>query len=123
MHLKDQAVQPYDKGFLLGDIPLGQGCLPLKEIVQLLRREKPDLHFSLELITRDPLKVPVLEPSYWATFPQLPAQELADMLRFVHDHAQEKMQQVSSLSPDQRVELEQANIQQSLLYAHDQLGL
>ena len=37
VHLKDQAVQLYDNGFLLADIPLGQGALRLEQIVEIVR--------------------------------------------------------------------------------------
>ncbi len=77
VHLKDQALKPYEEGFLLADIPLGQGGLDLKSMVDILKKTKPDIRFSLELITRDPLKVPCLTDGYWKTFPNLPAKDLA----------------------------------------------
>ena len=123
VHLKDQAVRPYEDGFLLGDIPLGQGDLPLKEIVQILRTTKSDIRFCLELITRDPLRVPVLNSSYWATFPDLPASELARALRFVHDHSNPGLQQVSQLGTEAQIALERANVHESLVYAREQLRL
>lgn len=123
VHLKDQAVKLYDDGFLLGDIPLGQGALPLKQIVQRLRQQKPDLRFCLELITRDPLKVPVLQPAYWATFPDLPASQLARTLRFVREHSTDNLQYVSQLESESQLALETANVRQSLDYARDQLDL
>ena len=88
VHLKDQAVQLTPKGFLFGDIPLGQGFIDLKQIVSILRSERPSIHFTLELLTRDPLLVPCLEPSYWITFPDMPATDLARTLRTVRDHEQ-----------------------------------
>jgi sugar phosphate isomerase/epimerase len=123
VHLKDQAVQLYDDGFLLGDIPLGQGLLDLKKMVEILRRQKPDIRFSLELITRDPLKVPCLTDKYWATFPNVPGSDLARTLRMVRDGATNNLQQVSSLPPDQQVALEDANVRASLNYAREHLGL
>ena len=76
VHIKDQAVRLVPEGFLFGDIPLGQGFIDLKQIVSILRQAQPEVHFTLELLTRDPLLVPCLEPSYWSTFPDLPAEDL-----------------------------------------------
>ena len=76
VHIKDQAVQLTSSGFLFGDIPLGQGFIDLKKIVAILKAARPHIHFTLELLTRDPLSVPCLEPKYWTTFPDLPAREL-----------------------------------------------
>ncbi len=123
VHIKDQAVQLYEDGFLLGDIPLGQGFIDLKSIVDLLRQQKPDIKFSLELITRDPLKVPCLTEKYWATFPELPATDLARTLRDVREGATDNLQYVSKLSPEDQVKLEDANVRASLDYARDHLGL
>lgn len=123
VHLKDQAVQPYADGFLLDDIPLGQGMIPLKAMVEILRKEKPKLRFCLEMITRDPLKVPVLEKKYWATFPDLPAGDLARTLRYVRDGATDNLQYVTRMTPEEQVAREDANVRESLNYARDELGL
>ncbi|MDA1049475.1 MAG: TIM barrel protein [Planctomycetota bacterium] len=123
VHLKDQAVQMYDDGFLLADIPLGQGFIDLKQIVEILQTAKPHVRFSLELITRDPLKVPVLSDKYWTTFPDLPASDLASTLKTVRDGTTDNLQYVSRLAPEQQLAQEDANIRESLDYARDELGL
>ncbi len=123
VHLKDQAVQMYDDGFLLADIPLGQGFIDLKKIVEILRAKKPDVRFSLELITRDPLEVPILKDSYWRTFPDLPAQDLASTLRTVRDHSNSALQYPSRLSSAQQIALEDSNVRASLDYARDALRI
>jgi sugar phosphate isomerase/epimerase len=123
VHLKDQAVQPYEDGFLLGDIPLGKGFLDLKQMIEVLRRAKPAINFSLELITRDPLRVPCLTEKYWATFPDVPGSDLARTLRTVRRGATDNLQQVSSRTPQDQLALEDQNVQQSLDYARSSLGL
>lgn len=123
VHLKDQAVQPYDQGFLLADIPLGEGALNLKKIVDVIRAAKPKMRFCLELITRDPLRVPALTEKYWRTFPDLPARDLARTLRVVYENASERLQYVSRLSPDAQLTLEDANVAASLQYAHKTLDI
>jgi sugar phosphate isomerase/epimerase len=123
VHLKDQALQAYEDGFLLGDVALGRGCLPLLQFVQLLRSHQPEIRFSLELITRDPLKIPVLTPGYWATFPDLPAADLARTMRLVRDRAADHLLYVSQMTAEDQLALEQNNVQQSLAFARKELGL
>jgi sugar phosphate isomerase/epimerase len=83
VHLKDMAVQPYEDGFLLSEVPLGTGFLDLPRIVAVLRAANPALVFNLEMSTRDPLKVPCLTPGYWATFPDRRATDLVAALALV----------------------------------------
>jgi sugar phosphate isomerase/epimerase len=85
-HLKDVAVAPYEDGFLLSEVVLGTGVLDLPKIVALLRKANPGVRFSLEMITRDPLRVPCLTDGYWVTFPERNGIYLARTLRFVRDH-------------------------------------
>lgn len=123
VHLKDQAVQEYKDGFLLGDAALGQGFLDLKQMVQILHQVKPDVRFSLEVMTRDPLRVPCLTEKYWATLADVPATDLARTLRIVRAHAQKTLPRVSELPPADRSECEEQNVRQSLAYARTSLGL
>jgi len=122
VHLKDQAVREYNEGFLLGDIPLGAGCFNLEQMVAMLRKAKPKLRFVLEMITRDPLRVPCLSERYWATVPTVPGSDLARTLRIVRKNPAETLQQVSMLSLEQQVALEDANVRASLNHARAELG-
>ena len=123
VHLKDQAVQQYEDGFLLADAPLGQGCLDLKRMVEILRRAKPDIHFCLEVITRDPLKVPCLTEAYWAALGDVPGRDLARTLRMVRVKAARQLVRVGGLPLDEQVRAEEANVAACLAYARDRLGL
>jgi sugar phosphate isomerase/epimerase len=123
VHLKDQAVQEQADGFLLGDIPLGQGCFDLGRMVSTIRRVRPDIPFVLELITRDALRVPCLTEAFWATLPDVPASDLARVLRFIRRHRSKDLQAVSSLPLDRQVALEDANVAASLRYAREHLHL
>ena len=117
VHLKDQALRAYEEGFLLGDIPLGQGCLPLAEMIAELRRQKPGIPMALELITRDPLRVPCLTDRYWATFPDLPARDLARTLRLAGQQPVDPLPAVSTLPVERQVALEDKNVRTSLDWA------
>lgn len=123
VHLKDQALQPYKDGFLLGDVPLGQGSFVLKRMVATIKKANPKVRFALELITRDPLKVPCLTDAFYATMPTIIARDLARAMRFVRDRALSRLQQVSELTVEKQVQLEDANVAASLNYAAKELGL
>ncbi len=123
VHLKDQALQAYEAGFLLGDIPLGQGSFDLKRMVNIIKKAKPNVRFALELITRDPLRVPCLTDQFYATMPSLAATDLALAIRFVRENTTQKLQQVSRLPAAKQVELEDANVLASIQYAATALGI
>ncbi len=122
VHLKDQSVRAFDDGFLLGDIPLGQGSFDLKRMVKAIKQAKPDVRFALELITRDPLSVPCLTEQYFATMPNALARDLARTMQFVRRNPA-ALQQVSSLSVEKQVQLEDENVRASIAYAGKELGL
>lgn len=117
-HLKDQSVAGYEDGFLFADVPLGEGFLDLDGMVRVLRAARPSVRLSLELITRDALRVPVLTPQYWATMPSVPASDLARTLKTVRTSAsREHLPTISSLPLAEQVEAEARNVERSLAYA------
>jgi sugar phosphate isomerase/epimerase len=124
VHLKDIAVQQYQDGFLLWDVPLGEGFLDLAKAVGIIRSSHPEVQFSLEMMTRDPLKVPCLTENYWIVLADVPGYDLARTLKMVRTHAYEQTPpQVSHLSLSEQLRLEQENVKKSLVYARDHLGL
>lgn len=122
VHFKDQALSEYDDGFLLGDIPLGQGSFDLKRIIQIIRDVKPQLQFCLEIITRDALKVPCLHDDYWRAVTEPTGRDVARTLHFVRTHSTPS-QAISQLPLVEQVAIEDANIEASLNYAGKELGL
>ena len=122
VHIKDQSLTPTDDGFLLGDVPLGDGSLDLPRMVRTIRAAWPAANFSLELITRDALRVPCLTDGFYATFPALPARDLAETLRLVRSGPTEG-QRISALTPARQAERESKNVRESLAYARKELDL
>lgn len=122
-HLKDQAVRDHDAGFLLADVVLGDGCLNLAQMIETLRRARPEIRFSLEMATRDPLTVPCLTPKYWATLGDVPASDLARTLQFVRAHASDRMPKSDHLPLLDRVALEEENIRKCLAFAQQHLNI
>jgi len=119
-HIKDMAVASYPEGFLLSEMPLGEGMLDMRRIVDTIRRARPETRLTLEMITRDPLKVPCLTDAYWATFPQRNGRYLARTLRMAHER---RLPVVSGLAREAQLQLEEENVKRSLTYAREHLGL
>ena len=127
-HIKDMAVERYPEGFLLSEVPFGEGIIPLKQWVVTLREKDPEMLFYLEMITRDPLKVPVLTDKYWVTFDDsyspLPGRDLAKVLELVRDNPPKKpLPKISGLSPAEQVKAEDDYNQQCIDYARKNLDL
>jgi sugar phosphate isomerase/epimerase len=124
VHFKDQAVRESADGFWFADVALGEGFIDLPAVVKVLRDAKPNIHFNLEVITRDPLSVPVLTNDFWVTMPDTPASELARALRLVKTKGCPKpFVTISQLPVDQQLAAELRNVEQSIAYARDHLGL
>jgi sugar phosphate isomerase/epimerase len=123
-HFKDMGLEEYRDGFLLSEVPLGTGILDLARVVQIVRKAQPEIRFHIEMITRDPLKVPCLSERYWATFPDLPGRHLAHSLSLVRAHIPERpLPRISPLARDEQLRIEDNNIRRCLTFAHDRLGL
>ncbi|HID75587.1 MAG TPA: sugar phosphate isomerase/epimerase [Planctomycetaceae bacterium] len=124
VHLKDQAVQEYEEGFLFADVPPGEGFLPLKQMGESLRRARPGIRFCLEIITRDPLEVPCLKEAYWTTLADVPGRDLARTLRTIRARAASgPLPRVSELALDAQAAREEDNVKRSLRWARDELDI
>jgi sugar phosphate isomerase/epimerase len=123
-HIKDMAVEEYEEGFLLSEVPLGQGVVDLKRAVALLKQKRPSVKFSLDMLTRDPLKVTCLTEKYWVTFPERNGKHLARMLAYVRAHKPKKgLTRVAGLDREGQLKLEMDILTECVRYANQELGL
>ena len=125
---KDMAVEPYEDGFLLSEMALGDGMLDLPGMVRTLQKKDPDMIFALEMITRDPLRIPVFTRKYWATFDDsyspLPGRDLARILQIVRTTPPKTpLTRTSGLSAADALKLEDELINRSIAYARKNLLL
>jgi sugar phosphate isomerase/epimerase len=121
-HIKDMGVEEYADGFLLAEVPLGTGFLDLPALIATLRRFQPKIRLNLEMITRDPLKIPCLTPKYWATLENIPGSRLAEMLTLVRARtARHPLSRISTLSKDDQLRREDDHVRRSLEYARERL--
>jgi sugar phosphate isomerase/epimerase len=124
VHFKDMALQETPTGFLMSEVPLGDGLLDLKRMVDTIRRVRPEVYFSLEMITRDPLEVPCITDKYWATFGDVCGLALARALERIRANTpRAPLPSIKGLSTEQRYALEVELVSRSLTYARDHLGL
>ncbi len=116
VHLKDVAVKPFQDGFQMSEVPLGQGSLDLAAMLDVLLTARPNMKMHLEMITRDPLDIPCLRESYWATFPEKPGLDLVRTLAWVKATAAAKLPLIRERSTLEILTLEEENILRSVTH-------
>ena len=127
-HIKDMAVEDYEDGFLLSEVDMGEGFMDLKQMVQILRQKDSNYIFLLEMITRDPLKVPVFTTKYWATFDDsispLPGRDLAKTMMLVRKNRPKKpLPRIAGLSPEGQLQSENEHNLKCIEYARQNLDM
>ena len=105
--LKDMGVAPYDQGFLLSEVRFGTGSFDQKGVFDTLRRYNPKILPTTELITRDPLRVPMLADDYYRSLPARRAKR--DSWMAMVRAKQTKLPTVAELTPAQRLQAEEDN--------------
>lgn len=123
-HIKDMGVAEYEDGFLLSEVPLGEGILDLRQMIDICLKHNPDMTFNLEMITRDPLKIPCLTDKYWATFEEVSGKELAMTLGMVKKLTSGKgLPVIENQKPETKLAVEEKNILSSFTYSRQTPGL
>ncbi|MEI9921612.1 MAG: sugar phosphate isomerase/epimerase family protein [Bacteroidota bacterium] len=115
-HVKDMAVEEYSDGFLLSEVPLGKGFVDLDKAFALCIKQNPKVNFSLEMITRDPLKIPYRTNEYKAV---VPAKQI-DINTLKKKQAMNPPY-VSQLSDEEKLAVEEKNIIECLDYSKKKL--
>jgi sugar phosphate isomerase/epimerase len=109
-HMKNMAVQNYTDGFLLSEVLFEDGFMDIPAMWAILKKSNPKLQPMHELITRDPLKVPVLTDKYWVTWPDRSGKYLADTIRLVNANAsKQSLPMISTLAPEAQFQAEESN--------------
>jgi hypothetical protein len=110
-------------GFLLSEVPLGEGFLDLPKVIETIRRGNPSARLNLEMITRDPLRIPCLGQKYWATLRDVRGPDLAGTLAMVRKAPKRPLPEITSRGPEDRLALEELNVRKCFEYARGELGL
>jgi len=127
-HIKDMAVEAYDDGFLLSEVPLGEGFLDLKGMVAALQKKDPKIPFDLEMITRDPLKIPIFTDKYWVTFDDpyspMPGRDVAHVVDLARKNKPKSpLVHTTGMTSQAQLDLENDNVAKSIAYARERLAL
>lgn len=123
-HIKDMAVRPYAEGFELSEVPLGEGLVPLAEAIAAIKAARPDVRLCLEMITRDPLRVPYKTDAYWIAVDRPTAEALSRFERDVLGRAwKDPLPRISHLAPAAQIEAEDDNVRRSVAYARGTLKI
>lgn len=122
---KDIGVDFYDDGILLSEVPFGEGHLDLKGLVARFQKKDPKMLFQLEMLTRDPLKVPIFTEQYWRVFDAkspVPPRDLAMLVDYVRKHPPRKpLPKTSGMTPQEQLTLEDKLNEQCIAYAREHL--
>jgi sugar phosphate isomerase/epimerase len=120
-HVKDNVMVPAPSGFLLGDVAVGEGVLPLERMVAALRRHRKDIPLVLEVITRDALVVPYREDRFWATRDR---RDDAAAARFESKFVKiaGPPAKISDLGDEAALAAENENLRRSVAHARKRLG-
>jgi sugar phosphate isomerase/epimerase len=113
--LKDMGVAPYDEGFLLSEVVFGTGCTDQKALFAIARTFNPRIQATEELITRDPLRVPVLTDDYYRSFPADMRARRDNWMAMVRER-QTELPIVSTLSPAELLKAEADNHRATLAW-------
>lgn len=119
-HIKDMALADDPQGFLMAEVPLGQGVLDLPRMIAKIKQARPQTRLTLEMITRDPLKVPCLTPGFWTTFTDHRASILARTLAIARAR-KTPLPTLTELDYLGRLTWEEANIKACLHWGRDHL--
>ncbi|MFT5884205.1 MAG: sugar phosphate isomerase/epimerase [Arcticibacterium sp.] len=123
-HFKDMGIQEYEDGFLLSEVPFGEGFLDLNRMAMTIRKHNPNVKFNLEMMTRDPLKIPYLTDAYWTTFGDRTGKDTAMALKVLKENYRDKaLSEISNKPFHEQLALEEANQLACLNYARNELGL
>jgi 3-oxoisoapionate decarboxylase len=123
-HLKDMAVRPYEHGFELAEVPLGTGLCPLAKMAEVLRAARPEAPLCLEMLTRDPLKVPCFDDAYWATYEKRDEARIeAFRAGVLSKAAVGPLPRISGKSYEAMVAVEDENVRRSTAFARKNLGV
>jgi sugar phosphate isomerase/epimerase len=82
VHLRDSAVYEHRRGVAVQWVPMGEGVVDFKAVIEVVRAKCPQCYVYIKPITgRPPDILPYLEPDFWKLYPRARAADLARFLR------------------------------------------
>lgn len=112
-HLRDSVIYETRTGIAVQWVPLGEGVVDFKKIVAKAKEICPPLHIYIKPITgRPPAILPILDPAFWKTWPDVKAPTLARFLALAKQgHPYEKEMVIEDIAGRPTPEAYQAALQ------------
>ncbi|MBI5083214.1 MAG: sugar phosphate isomerase/epimerase [Acidobacteria bacterium] len=81
LHLRDSVLYEHPRGVAVQWVPLGEGAVDFKAIMERASALCPNVYVYIKPITgRPPQVIPYLEPGFWKMYPEMRAGDLARFL-------------------------------------------
>jgi sugar phosphate isomerase/epimerase len=121
-HVRDSAVWR-DKGRIAVQwVRMGEGNIGIREYARKYRELCPGCAFSLEVIVTGPRLFAVDDPKFWDGYRQTPAWEFARFLALA-DKGQPRESPPPPASKEAGIGREREDLEASIRFAHDELGI
>jgi len=135
-HVRDTRVWAVPDGAMAQWVPLGQGNVDLRRIIQILAEQAPEAPVDLEIITSiGPKSIPYLDPEsdFWKMYPDMLARDFARFVALAQKGKPEPLEQLA-LPPTgralpegelgERLKAQQRrHFEESVTYAREVLGI
>lgn len=120
-HCRDTEVWRVPEGAAVAWVRMGEGNVDIAEYVAKLRRLRPDLAVTLEIIVTNARVFPYLDQKFWAAYRNQPAWEFARFLKIAEQgHPREPLPQ---LRGDAALARERADLEASLTFTRNILNV
>jgi 3-oxoisoapionate decarboxylase len=88
VHLKDYKIYLSTEGLRLVRCPLGQGVVDFPRLFSIFSEACPDITMTVEIGALEARHVRMLADDYWPEYPSRSAAQLAQVVRFILEHAE-----------------------------------
>jgi sugar phosphate isomerase/epimerase len=120
-HCRDTAVWRVPEGAAVAWVRMGEGNVGIVEYVAKLRRLRPDLPVTLEIIVTNGRVFPYLDEKFWAPYRNQPAWEFARFVKIAErGHPRDPLPQVRG---DAALARERADLEASLTFTRNILNV
>jgi len=121
-HVRDSAVWREKNGVAVQWVRMGEGNIGIREYARRFRELCPGRPFSLEVIVTQPRTFAYLDEKFWDGYRNIPAWEFARFLALA-DKGAPHASSPPPATKEAGVELEREDLEASIRFAHQELGI
>jgi len=131
-HVRDSRVWAVEDGAMAQWVPVGQGYMDMRRIVEIMEECAPNAPVDLEIITGGaPKHIPYLDPNsdYWKMYPDMPAPDFARFVALAERGKPEPLEQLTmprgpGVQPDDALKAQQRrHFEESVAYCKQMLHI